>query len=329
MERLRDRPEDLIALCAASANFLGIPDPAFVEKDFWVVELLRSVFRPLPLEPLPGVPCSARPLFKGGTSLSKAYRLMTRFSEDVDILLVVDGYGETATDKRVLKPICARVTTDMGLAEGAAHLVNATTGIKRTVDYEYPRLLLTETIRPFVQLEMGVRGVTIPGVQVRQVQSYIAEYLLVVDPDTKFEELAQVEVEALSPVRTLVEKLALLHHAGVKALAGDELALLKHGRHFYDVYRLLRNDDVVSALRSATSPVAVISEDSDAFSARYGWPYSPRPVDGYAASPVFASSGVVLVQAERAYQLSIGLVWGPRPTLSDCIEAVRAAASLL
>jgi len=41
-----------------------------------------------------------------------------------------------------------------------------------------------------------------------------------VDPDTKFEELAQVEVEALSPVRTLVEKLALLHHAGVKALAG-------------------------------------------------------------------------------------------------------------
>ena len=213
MERLRDRPEDLIALCAASANFLGIPDPAFVEKDFWVVELLRSVFRPLPLEPLPGVPCSARPLFKGGTSLSKAYRLMTRFSEDVDILLVVDGYGETATDKRVLKPICARVTTDMGLAEGAAHLVNATTGIKRTVDYEYPRLLLTETIRPFVQLEMGVRGGTIPGVQVRQVQSYIAEYLLVVDPDTKFEELAQVEVEALSPVRTLVEKLALLHHA--------------------------------------------------------------------------------------------------------------------
>jgi hypothetical protein len=217
----------------------------------------------------------------------------------------------------------------MGLAEGAAHLVNATTGIKRTVDYEYPRLLFTETIRPFVQLEMGVRGGTVPGVQVRQVQSYIAEYLLQVGPGTEFEELAPVEVEALSPVRTLVEKLALLHHAGVNALAGDELALLKHGRHFYDVYRLLNDEDVVSALRSPDPPVAVISEDADGISARYGWPYSPRPVGGYAASPVFASSGALFEQAERAYQLSLGLVWGHRPTLADCVEAVRAVASLL
>lgn len=41
MGLLRDSPDDLFALCGATADSMGI-DPAFVEKDFWVVELLRS-----------------------------------------------------------------------------------------------------------------------------------------------------------------------------------------------------------------------------------------------------------------------------------------------
>jgi hypothetical protein len=59
MTLLRDSPDDLLALCGAAADSLGIPEPAFVEKDFWVVELLRSVVRPLDLEPVNNIPCSA------------------------------------------------------------------------------------------------------------------------------------------------------------------------------------------------------------------------------------------------------------------------------
>lgn len=75
-----------------------------MEKDFWVVELLRSVVRPLELEPVGNVPCSAAVRFKGGTSLSKAFGLIKRFSEDVDILVECEGYGAGAREKRVLRP---------------------------------------------------------------------------------------------------------------------------------------------------------------------------------------------------------------------------------
>ncbi len=91
MTLLRDSPDDLLALCGAAADSLGIPEPAFVEKDFWVVELLRSVVRPLDLEPVNNIPCSATVRFKGGTSLSKAFGLIKRFSEDVDILVECEG----------------------------------------------------------------------------------------------------------------------------------------------------------------------------------------------------------------------------------------------
>jgi hypothetical protein len=67
MTLLRDSPDDLFALCGAAADSLGIPQPAFVEKDFWVIELLRSVVRPLDLEPVNNIPCSATVRFKGGT----------------------------------------------------------------------------------------------------------------------------------------------------------------------------------------------------------------------------------------------------------------------
>lgn len=116
MARLRDSPDDLFALCGATADSFGISEPAFVEKDFWVVELLRSVVRPLHLKPVNDIPCSATVIFKGGTSLSKAFGIIKRFSEDVDILVECSGYGATAREKRVLWPICERVASDLGLS---------------------------------------------------------------------------------------------------------------------------------------------------------------------------------------------------------------------
>jgi hypothetical protein len=57
---------------------MGVGSPAIVEKDFWVCWTLRQIFT---ADWLPG------PLFKGGTSLSKVYGIIARFSEDVDIVL--------------------------------------------------------------------------------------------------------------------------------------------------------------------------------------------------------------------------------------------------
>lgn len=61
-----------------------------VEKDFWVCWILDSLFNGLS----PGGP---RLLFKGGTSLSKAFGLISRFSEDIDITVFRDDLGQPAS----------------------------------------------------------------------------------------------------------------------------------------------------------------------------------------------------------------------------------------
>ena len=94
MTLLRSSQEDLVALAGEAADALGIPEPSFVEKDYWVVELLRSVMRPLELEPIDGRACSARALFKGGTSLSKG--LVNRPGRTVSFVRSASEPGSTS-----------------------------------------------------------------------------------------------------------------------------------------------------------------------------------------------------------------------------------------
>jgi hypothetical protein len=329
MARLRDSPDDLFALCGAAADSFGIPESAFVEKDFWVVELLRSVVRPLELEPVNDTPCSATAIFKGGTSLSKAFNLIKRFSEDVDILVECSGYGASAREKRVLWPICARVADDLGLSGEQIVKLNYKTGFTRNVDYMYNRLIDSPAIRPGVRLEMGIRGGTMPGTQRRTVNSYIAEYIASDSLEANYDELAPVEVDVIAPVRTLAEKLALVHHAGKVAEAGNTTLLIAAGRHYYDIYQLLGDDEVIGALSTPGQTIAVLSADVDSRSAEFGWDSTPRPEDGYASSPAFRPTGAIREAAVAGYSNALNLVWGDRPSFDQCLDSIAEAHKIL
>jgi hypothetical protein len=327
-ELLRESLTDLEALCGAAAQALGIPDPAFVEKDFWVVELLRSLVRPLPVEPVGGGPAWAEVLFKGGTSLSKAYGLVERFSEDVDILVVCGGLGRGATDKRVLRPLCERARDDLGLGDEAVEWLAYETGRTRNALYNYPRRLGSLGVRPGVKLEMGLRGGTLPGTVRRTVRSYVAEHAEHEGIDADFAELEGVDIGVIAPVRTLAEKLALLHHAGTIANDGDDRALLASGRHFYDVHQLLSDGQVLAALGGRGS-MAAIAADVDDNSRKNRWPFTARPSAGYASSVAFSPGGPVRSCAQAAYETALGLVWGARPSFDDVLQRVADRAALL
>lgn len=329
MTRLRDAPDDLLALCGAAADMLAIPDPAFVEKDFWVVELLRSVARPLQPGPAGGVPGSAAVRFKGGTSLSKAFGLTKRFSEDVDILVECSGYGAGAREKRVLWPICARAADDLGLSGDQVARLSYKTGVTRNVDYLYPRLLSSSAIRPGVRLEMGIRGGTMPGARQQTIRSYIADYLAATGIAADFDELAAVEVDTIAPVRTLAEKLALLHHAGRLAEQGETTPLRKAGRHFYDIHQILKDDGVRTALSIPGQTMADLAADVDAWSANSGWDFTPRPREGYASGQAFRPIGAIRDAAEEGYNLALSLVWGEHPTFEQCLGSIAEASTIL
>tara|TARA_R110000787_G_scaffold276905_4_gene385956 strand:- start:3734 stop:4387 length:654 start_codon:yes stop_codon:yes gene_type:complete len=80
--------ETRLGLFTTTAQRLGTT-PQNVEKDFWVCWTLDALFN--------GLPDGARLLFKGGTSLSKGFGLIRRFSEDIDVTVFRDDLGEVAT----------------------------------------------------------------------------------------------------------------------------------------------------------------------------------------------------------------------------------------
>src|SRR5258708_16729787 len=101
--------------------------------------------------------------------------------------------------------------------------------------------------------------------------------------EADFEELAPVEVDVIAAVRTLAEKLALLHGAGRLAAQGNARSLGQAGRHFYDIHQLLKSQDVIAALSIPGQTMEILAADVDAKSDDFVWVHPPRPAH---ASPV-------------------------------------------
>jgi hypothetical protein len=138
---------ELPGLVTAASDALGIP-PADIEKDIWVVEVLRSVFRPVD---------GARVIFRGGTSLSKAYGIIERFSEDVDLLVVPENALSRGGRDHVLRELPSRAALDLGTT--AAREGSTQEGIHRSERVANDAVFADPgRVTAGVLLEMGVRG---------------------------------------------------------------------------------------------------------------------------------------------------------------------------
>jgi hypothetical protein len=334
MALLRHRRADLQALIGATATTLDI-DQVCVEKDFWVIEVLRAATAPVELESMDGRQHSVSTIFKGGTSLSRAYGLIERFSEDVDLLIgfpLADA-GVGAKEK-VLKKIRDAVAQHLQLDPGDVVHVTSTRGVKRYVRYQYPGFDYSSNgaITHGVLLEMGCRGGTYP-VHQHELRSMVAEHAIEVlgeSPDA-WEEFAPVPVDVLAPERTLLEKLALLHDCAMRSPDDEPLQRLQRGgRHLYDVHQLLSNEDVLAAL-DALGPdgIVMLCADIAQHSQDAGFSYTPRPPGGYGDSPLLDPSSPSRSVLSSGYTAAMALVYGHQPTLDDCLDAIRERSALL
>lgn len=307
------RLDELEVYVTRVAEATGIP-PAHLEKDFWVTEVLRGASNASET-----TGCSI--IFKGGTSLSKAHRIIRRFSEDVDLVVVLSEGGRGAKDS-TLKTFVAAAESTTGV-EATVDPSSATTGVKRTATFAYPTTHRS-ALKPGVLMELGTRGGALPNRRL-PIQSLIAEHAQTVDLPVDFEEAATVNLLVLEPVRTLVEKLVLLHHA---AIAGDAQRRETTVRHYYDVDRLLRDDRVLSDLKS--SPIDVLAREVTEHSRAAGLPTVIRPSEGFAASPAWDLSATH--SGEAAYSTVMDeLLWpdAPRASFAECCHRVHELADLL
>ena len=312
---MREDPDAVATAAARIEEATDLPT-AHVEKDFWVTEVLRGIARQT-------ADTGVSAIFKGGTSLSKAHGLINRFSEDVDIIIIVPGKS-TGSDDRCLKGFVAAAEAATGLTS-VVDPATATKGRKRTAVFGYPTASTVGPSRPGVLLELGARGGTMPTAR-HQIVSLIAQHAETAGFSADFAEAEPVDLHVLAPVRTLIEKLTIVHHA---AEAGDPDEQARLARHYYDIWCLLNDTDTLAALEE--SPADVLAREVVTFTQAAGLATSSRPVDGFAASPAFNPSGNTPAQAALETFVLPELVWPgtPQPTFAECCEIVHRHAPAL
>lgn len=325
--RLRENPDDLDALVGITAEALGMP-AAYVEKDFWVTEVLRAASAPLEIPLLNGSPTPVMFTFKGGTSLSRVFGIVERFSEDVDLLAEFPVDTSANARHKILKAVDTAVRNHLSLENNRVTVGSSTTGVKRYTTYAYPTATTDASLKEGVLLELGSRGGTHPSVP-HSYRSLIAEYAITVlsEDESAWEEFAPFAVNVLAPERTLFEKLAAVHDA---ASRNNTASLLKYGRHFYDIHRLIESPQVVAVLDTIDSvEKQKLINDIDQQSVIAGFSSTSRPADGYASSPAFDPEHPVRAAIETGYNAAQQLVYGKAVSLDEAVASVHRMQRLL
>ena len=236
--------------------------PEIVEKDFWVCWMLQRIFR--------SSPAGEHLVFKGGTSLSKVFGAIKRFSEDIDLSIApaLLGWEESQLDdapspsqrrKRLEKLETACVAKVRGefqqeLEQSIRAALGKKTGNGKWSSYEldavskspvllftYPTALPTGGgyIQPFVKVEFGSLTDQRP-IGVHTVKPMLAEVI-----QARFDDF-EVEVVALEVERTFWEKATILH-AEYHRPAGQPIRE-KFARHYADVAALWQHPARAAAL---------------------------------------------------------------------------------
>jgi Nucleotidyl transferase AbiEii toxin, Type IV TA system len=305
----------------AAAERLGI-SPTAVEKDYWVSQVLRVLGREF----------DGDFIFKGGTSLSKGYRLVERFSEDIDVLVVPGERSRGATD-RLMKAMAEAAAA--GVAGSATGFGGRESGRHRSYEIAYAATREpTALIRTSVLLEMGVRGGPHPHTQV-PISSLLGDALVAAGTDLgEFDDLAPFEVAVLHPGRTLLEKLVIVH-ALCRQLASDTDGPIdrRSGRHFYDVYQLLGDRQVLDLLADRDQIEQVMRSVEEINRAFFGGDgIEIRPAGGFATCPAFESTSNISSQLRTAYESTMPELYfgtGPLPTWEEICARVAEQHALL
>jgi hypothetical protein len=223
----------------------GLPTFA-VEKDWWVLQTLRIIFN---------LEFADHTVFKGGTSLSKAWHLIDRFSEDIDIALdkALLGIGQVSTKKQVkvlrnqskrfirnrFYPLLHKGFADAGLGDVEIILPEGKENDPLSIELYYPGIAqYSEYINPRLVIEIGSRSLKEPFAE-RTVSSFLKEEF----PDADFAD-APVPLAAVLPERTFLEKIFLLHEEFQK----DEIRANRLSRHLYDLERMMDTEYGKNAL---------------------------------------------------------------------------------
>lgn len=326
--------EDRRGLFLATANRLGIPVQN-IEKDFWVCWTLDLLFNTRDEK-------SPRLLFKGGTSLSKAYGLIYRFSEDIDITVFREDLNQMLSLEELeqlsgkqqrkyldeIKEACKNFIQN-NLKKHIEHqieLLFPETSSKKpivaldlsdpsqqTLLIHYPSVTnnTDDYIIPTIKIECGAKSALDPH-QLATIKPYISEEL----PHTNFDINNVITINA---ERTFWDKIIILH--GIRRWYDLKGVLRQNGhrfsRHYYDVYQLMHSSLIPHtksnhALALDCSRHAQMFFNSVALDLKNAHPGSFSLIPSDEMQPIL----------KRDYKAMEGMIFGEIPDFSEIINKI-------
>ncbi len=320
---------DRLDLFLAVANRLGAP-VNHVEKDFWVCWTLNALYCERPSD-------GPRLLFKGGTSLSKAYGLIQRFSEDIDITVFRDDLDEPASVEELetlsgkkrrarldaIRDACRAYVTGPLRRFLNEQLTDATDGIGRieidgadpdgqTLLVWYPEIEPRDEtyVQPAVRIESGAKSALDPHRTV-SIRPYIAE-------DTVGLDLTVHGVTTIDAARTFWDKVVIAHglrrwheRRGVLRQEGQRVS-----RHYYDLHCILCSEVGEPALADRALGADCVRH-AHTFFDRPDYDLSSAVPGTFAVAP----TGAMVAALSRDYTNMTTMIFGEAPTFEEILAS--------
>jgi hypothetical protein len=244
--------ERRIEILNQASNSTGLPAVA-IEKDWWVTLALKASFD---LEYSPHI------VFKGGTSLSKGWDLIERFSEDIDLAIDRRFFGfEADISKNQIKTLrkrsCEFISTTflsdltkkftewkaIGDCTLNAQPVNDSDKDPQVIEIHYASVLDKSDYLPQrVLIEVSSRSLMVPS-EDRKINSILSATF----PDQSFA-TDPFNVSTVLPQKTFLEKIFLLHEEFSQGI--ENIRIERLSRHLYDIERLMDTDHGKEAIKN-------------------------------------------------------------------------------
>lgn len=314
--------ENLEKIIRNASQKLNINE-AVIEKDYWVCFILNYIFSQ----------CKWKEgfTFKGGTSLSKCFGLIKRFSEDIDLILDwrVIGYGKDEpweqrsnskqdkfnkeSNKRTEDFLSNEFIPQM--REELKNLLDEDFEVKidendpQTILFEYPKTFKSSYLIQAVRLEIGALAAWTPS-KIIEIKPEIQKlYPMLFEGNS-------IEVRTVLPERTFWEKATILHH---EANRPENLRIPKrYARHYYDLYCISNSEYKEKALENLKLLEKVVT---------FKEKFYPRKWAKYNEA---TSKGIKLIpeeyrfkEIEEDYKNMIEMFFGSFPSFEEIIKRLK------
>ncbi len=313
-----------LVLQQASAR-LGLP-PQAIEKDLWVTTILQIVFT---------LPFADKLIFKGGTSLSKVWHQIERFSEDIDLAVdrtLFDMEGDL-TKKQIKKlrkvsSLFVREEFCPALQKGIEQYgLSALCSIEPQPDgegdntYPEPRKIFVkyqsawaepmEYLSPVVMLEIGARSLLEPN-EHTNIRSMVEELFPTIQTT-----LVDSQVATALASKTFLEKVFLLHE--LFSVEGRGEIAERKSRHLYDLSRMMDNDFALNAINDDELWES-IRHHREIFTSVRGMDYTPDVRKRICLIP---PTDIRSAWKEDYKSMCSSMIFGEKPTFEELLRQME------